>query len=339
MLDLSTIEKFDPTGMHKVYDIWPNLAKDAYFSDLVPANFEGIEHIVFAGMGGSGAIGDLFLSVLSKTSIHVTVVKGYLLPKTVNSKTLVVVTSASGNTMEMINVVNSAKDLDCKIICFSSGGKLEEFCNKNNIEHRKISLYSNPRSSFPTYIYSILKVLNSILPVSIDEIQNSITQMEILSKKISTQNLTESNPSLSLAKWMDSILMIYYPWGLQAAAIRFKNSIQENMKSHAMIEDVIEACHNGIVSWEIESDVKPILIRGTEDYIKTQERWEILKEYFKENNIDFWEVSSVNGGVLSKMINLIYLLDFSTIYKAVLSEIDPHPVKSIDYVKKHLNQD
>jgi len=30
-------------------------------------------------MGGSGAIGDVFSSILSKTNIHVNVVKGYLL--------------------------------------------------------------------------------------------------------------------------------------------------------------------------------------------------------------------------------------------------------------------
>ena len=107
-------------------------------------------------------------------------------------------------------------------------------------------------------------------------------------------------------------------------------------KTHAMLEDVIEACHNGIVSWERKSGVKPVLIRGTEDYIKTKERWEILKEYFKENNIDFWEISSVDGDVFTKMINLIYLLDFTTIYGAVLIDIDPHPVKSIDYIKNHL---
>ena len=48
---------------------------------------------------------------------------------------------------------------------------------------------------------------------------------------------------------MKGIPVIYYPVGLQAAAIRFKNSLQENAKSHAISEDVIEACHNGIVSW------------------------------------------------------------------------------------------
>jgi len=300
VLDHSQIEKYDPSGMHKVYDNWPQIARKAYESDLEPIEFKDIDHIVFSGMGGSGAIGDLFLSVLSKTSIHVTIVKGYLLPRTVNSKTLLIATSVSGKTVETITTVESAIKLGCKIICFSSGGKLEKVCKQNNIEYRNIQIYQNPRASFPAYVYSILKTLNSILPIDKDSINDSISQMENLSEKISTKNLTDSNPSLNLARWISNISMIYYPWGLQAAAIRFKNSIQENSKNHAMIEDIIEACHNGIVSWEGNSDVKPILIRGTEDYIKTKERWEIVKVYFKENKIDFWEVNSIEGNVLSK---------------------------------------
>jgi len=336
MLDYSQLEKYDPSGMHKVYDNWPKIAREAYESDLEPIEFKDIDHIVFSGMGGSGTIGDLFLSVLSKTPIHVTVVKGYVLPKTVDSKTLVVATSVSGNTVETITTAESAKELGCKVICFSSGGKLEEFCQKFNIEHRIIPIHNNARASFPAYVYSIIKTLNSTIPINKKNILDSISQLEILSEKISTKNLTDSNPSLSLTKWLDGIPLIYYPWGLQAAATRFKNSIQENLKNHAMIEDVIEACHNGIVSWEKPSSAKPILIQGTEDYVKTKERWVILKDYFKENNIDFWEVVSVEGDVLSKVMNLIYLLDFATIYEAVIKEIDPFPIKSIDYIKKNL---
>jgi len=335
-LDYSDIEKYDPAGMHKVYDKWPQQARQAYESDLEAIDFTNIDHIVFAGMGGSGAVGDLFSAILSKSNIHVSLVKGYLLPKTVDSNTLVVGISVSGNTVEAVTTLNSAKDLDCKLIAFSSGGKIEEICKKNNINHRNISMYANPRASFPAYVFSILKTLNSIIPIDKNNIENSISQMEILSNKICTNNLTDSNSSLSLAKWLDGIPIIYYPWGLQAAAIRFKNSIQENMKSHAMIEDVIEACHNGIVAWERDSSIKPILIRGTEDYIRTKERWEIVKEYFKENEIDFWEIFSIDGSVLSKIINLIYLLDFSTLYGAIINKIDPHPVNSIDYLKKRL---
>lgn len=105
-----------------------------------------------------------------------------------------------------------------------------------------------------------------------------------------------------------------------------------------MTEDVIEACHNGIVSWEKPSDVKPILIEGADDHFKTKERWKILKEYFETNKIDYREVFSVKGNILSKLINLIYLLDYSTIYLAVKLGIDPSPIRSIDYVKKRLNK-
>ena len=38
-------------------------------------------------MGGSGTIGDIFSSILSKTDVHVSIVKGYELPKTVDEKT------------------------------------------------------------------------------------------------------------------------------------------------------------------------------------------------------------------------------------------------------------
>ena len=36
---------------------------------------------------------------------------------------------------------------------------------------------------------------------------------------------------------------------------------------------------------------------------------------------------------VTNIINLIYLLDYSTIYKAVLNVGDPFPVKSIDFIK------
>ena len=94
--------------MYKVYDKWPEIARKYYETDFTEINFGEITHVVFAGMGGSGTIGDIFASILSKTNIHVDVVKGYLLPKTFSSKSLIVVTSVSGNTEETLNVLSSA---------------------------------------------------------------------------------------------------------------------------------------------------------------------------------------------------------------------------------------
>ena len=338
LIDIPTLDKFDKQGMYKIYDKWPQIAKESYESDLGPVDFKEIDHIVFSGMGGSGALGDFFSSIFSKTDVHVNVVKGYHLPKTVDSNTLVVTTSISGNTAETLTVLDSAKKTGCKLIAFSSGGKMEEYCTKNKVEFRQVPIYHSPRASFPAFLYSILKTLNSIIPVTKEDILESINEMENYQKIISSSNLNERNPSLNIAEWISGIPLIYYPFGLQSAAIRFKNSMQENAKSHVMIENVIEACHNGIMSWEKPSNVQPILLEGADDYIKTKERWQILTEYFKENNIDYREVFSLEGSIFSKLVNLIYLLDYSTIYKAVISGINPSPVKSIDFIKNKLDQ-
>jgi glucose/mannose-6-phosphate isomerase len=322
--------------MYKVYDIWPQISREQYESNLEEIDFDDISHVVFAGMGGSGAIGDIFAAILSKTNIHVEVVKGYLLPKTVNEKSLVVTTSVSGNTEETLTVLKSASDLECKVLSFSDNGKMEKYCKDNTINHRKISMNHSPRASFPIVLFSMIKVLEPFLPINKRDIIDSIEKLEKQQVEISSNNLSDSNPAISFAKWITDIPLIYYPWGFQSAAIRFKNSLQENTKMHAMTEDIIETCHNGIVSWEKTSIVKPILIQGDDDYIKTKERWKILKEFFSERNINYYEIHSVKGNILSKLINLIYLLDYTTIYRAALTKTDPTPVVPIDLLKKKL---
>ncbi|MHB8545768.1 MAG: SIS domain-containing protein [Nitrosotalea sp.] len=335
MFSISALDKYDPHGMYKIYDKWPELAKQFFEMNLNTVDFKNIDHIIFTGMGGSGAIGDALSAILSKTTMYLSVVKGYHLPKTAGSNTIVVATSASGNTLETLTVLGDAYKAGCKIIAFSSGGKMEKYCTKNQIEFRKIPIFNSPRASFPVYLYSILNVLGELIPMKKSDIAESIVALEIMCKKICSSNLHD-NPSMDLAKWIDKIPMIYYPMGLQSAAIRFKNSLQENTKTHAIAEDIIEACHNGIVSWERSSAVQPMLLQGKDDYVKTKNLWKVIKEYFDMNKIDYREVYSVSGNILTKIINLIYLLDYSTIFNAAMKKIDPTPIKSIDFVKKRM---
>ncbi len=336
MIDSGVLTKFDKQKMYEAYEKWPKIAKESFENEINKVDFKDIDHIVFAGMGGSGAIGDIISSVLSKNDIHVKIVKGYHLPNTVDSNTLVVVSSVSGNTIETLSILESASKKNCKLIGFSSGGKMEKYCSNNEINFRKIEKFHSPRASLTSFLYSILNVLEPLLPLKVEEIKESIQVLEIVSKKISYNNLTETNESLSLSNWISGIPLIYYPWGLESAATRFKNSLQENAKTHVIAEDVLEASHNGLVSWEKLSNVKPILLQGKDDFVKTKERYQIIKEYFNINKIEFKEVISVEGSILTKLVNLIYVLDYSSIYLAVRNGIDPSPVNSIDFIKNKL---
>jgi len=336
LLTIENLKDIDSQSMYEIYDKWPDIAKESYKNLLPKIDLKNIDHVVFAGMGGSGAIGDVFASILSKKDIHVTVVKGYLLPKTVNENTLVVCTSISGNTDETLTVLQNSNKSDAKFVGLSSGGLMEDYCEKNSVDYYKIEKEHSPRASFIGFLYSTLNILEPIIPISKNEIGESIISLSHTKKEIDSNNLNERNSSLELASWIKSIPIIYYPWGLQSAAIRFKNSMQENAKKHVLFEDVIEACHNGIVSWETPSNIQPILLQGKDDHVKTQDRWNIMKEFFQERQIGYKEIFSVDGNILTKLVCLIYLLDMASIYNAVISKIDPSPVNSIDFVKKRL---
>ena len=77
-MKITDLEKIDTRSMFKTYDKWPEISIEAFEKEYDKIDIRDIDHIVFAGMGGSGAIGDIFSSILSKTKIHVNVVKGYL---------------------------------------------------------------------------------------------------------------------------------------------------------------------------------------------------------------------------------------------------------------------
>ena len=330
------LQKIDSKKMYEIYDKWPEIAKENFESNLEKFNVKDIDHIVFAGMGGSGTIGDVMSSLLSKADIHTSVVKGYLLPKTVDANTLVVITSISGNTDEMLTILTDNLKSNAKFVTFSSGGKLQKMSQKNNISHYTISEYHSPRASFLAFLYSIINVLEDILPLKRVDIIESLQKLDEVKNEISSSNLNEKNYTLNLAKWISGIPLIYYPLGLEATAVRFKNSMQENAKTHTIIENVIESSHNGIVAWEKPTKLQPILLQGADDYVKTKERLKIVKEFFNERDIRYKEIFSKDGSILSKLVCLIYQLDFTSIYNAILSGIDPSPVNSIDYIKDRL---
>ena len=162
MLTIEDLRNIDSESMYEVYDKWPDMAKNCYKNPLPKTDLKNMNHIVFAGMGGSGAIGDVFASILSKMDIHVTVVKGYQLPKTVNENTLVVCTSISGNTDETLTILQNSNKSNAKFIGLSSGGLMEKYCKKNSIDYYMIKKEHSPRASFIGFLYSTLNILESL---------------------------------------------------------------------------------------------------------------------------------------------------------------------------------
>ena len=60
MLKIDDIKLIDSHNMYEVYDRWSQIARENFSANFSKVDIKNIDHIVFAGMGGSGTIGDLF---------------------------------------------------------------------------------------------------------------------------------------------------------------------------------------------------------------------------------------------------------------------------------------
>ena len=53
-MELKDLEKIDTRHMFKTYDQWPEISIQSYEKKFDKIDIKNIDHIVFAGMGGSG---------------------------------------------------------------------------------------------------------------------------------------------------------------------------------------------------------------------------------------------------------------------------------------------
>ncbi|MBU1125990.1 SIS domain-containing protein, partial [Patescibacteria group bacterium] len=97
----------------------------------IPATYKNVANIVFVGMGGSSLGGHLFQSVYrGQLKVPFELVRDYTLPNYVNSKSLVILSSFSGSTEEVLAAALEAKKRHAKILGIASGGKLVSLMKK-----------------------------------------------------------------------------------------------------------------------------------------------------------------------------------------------------------------
>jgi glucose/mannose-6-phosphate isomerase len=303
-----------------------------------------VDKVIVAGMGGSGIIGDILVDWLQpRISIPIYVVKDYHLPCFVNNRTLVLSVSCSGNTDETISTVIEGIDAGAHVTTVSSGGRLEKLSLTKGVIHTKVKALRTPRSSLPYLFYPAASILRDtgILRGLEDELDRSVKNVEDMKGRISLHVPFRINPAKKLAKWVHTGLpVIYAPQLLRGAAIRFKNSLNEDAKMHALIDFIPELCHNEVETWVRggEEAYRPVFLRYLCEPFEVKERFRIMRSIIEGAGVKVRNESTTAGDPLGVIISTIYLLDYTAVYVAVLKSVNPLPTLNIDTLKKRLKR-
>ena len=125
-----------------------------------------------------------------------------------------------------------------------------------------------------------------------------------------------------------------------SVSLRWRGQIAENSKSLSSNHVLPEMNHNEIVGWEFPKellkDFKVVILRDKNDHARTRHRIEVSKAIIKKSGAEIFELERNTHGLLARLFSLIYIGDFVSFYLAILNNIDPTPVKQVDYLKAQL---
>jgi len=327
-------------NMYTHYQEATNLAAGMLNSYSKPNN------IIVTGMGGS-AIGGEFLKDWAKSEIHIPidVNREYHLPAYANEKTLVLVTSYTGDTEETLSSLRDAIKNKCMIYCITSGGALMEIAERLNIPYLQVPSGMPPRAALPYMLIPLLMFLEKIGLTS--DMAMDINEALSVIKDIAAQNAIETPVKGSIAKTLavniEGFIPMIYGFGVfSSVARRLKQQINENAKMMSKWDNLPELNHNEIVGYEKIENCKDtfvaIFIRDIDEPIEIRSRIEITKELIQPAGISIYEIWCQGKSSLTKMFSVIAIADFLSNYLAVLRGIDPTPVQTIDKLKDSLKK-
>jgi glucose/mannose-6-phosphate isomerase len=302
--------------------------------------------IVVAGMGGSAIGGELLKDwARDRVTMPIEICREYSLPAYVNRKTLVFVVSYSGETEESLSVFLDAVKRKCMVVCISSGGRLHEFAGKLNVPHLLVPSGMAPRATLP-YLFmplpSILEKIGVVSGVGV-EVSDVASVLKLVSLENSPEKPQSGNFSKTLASNICGTVPVVYGFGIyRAVAQRFKTQFNENSKVPAKWEAFPELNHNEIVGWEeagaMAKDFSLLFIRDNDEPSEMRRRIETTQKLICRKPLKAFEVWSKGKTKLAKMLSVVCIGDFTSVYLAVLRSVDPTPVRTIGLLKEKIKQ-
>ncbi|MFN3621411.1 MAG: SIS domain-containing protein, partial [Nitrososphaerales archaeon] len=133
--------------------------------------------------------------------------------------------------------------------------------------------------------------------------------------------------------------IIYGTQEFRGVLIRFKNSLNENAKMHALVGVLPEACHNDIEAWHPSTlSLRVLFVLGGQD-LKLKKRFDTFMELVERAGFKYRIVYTKEDTFFENLVSTLYLLEYTTLYLAVLRGIPPAPTPNITLLKKKLSEE
>lgn len=190
------------------------------------------DNIVLCGMGGSAISGSITADIFNAHSkIYIHTLRNPMIPKWMNERTLAVISSYSGNTLETIRMYERAKAQGCMIIVMTAGGKLADMAEKDGYLLMRIKPGMDPRHSIGYMIGYLACIMKHTGTDLTEKFREAIPKLRLY------RDILEKDDSRAYeiaGNLKNKVIMLLFDGGMKSVALRWKSELTENSKYIAM---------------------------------------------------------------------------------------------------------
>ncbi|MBI2594212.1 SIS domain-containing protein [Candidatus Curtissbacteria bacterium] len=309
------------------------------------AKFSSADKIVVMGMGGSTLGADIIHSLyFDHLKASLEVVGGYHIPGYVDPKTLVILSSYSGTTEEVLASCQEAKKVGAMVMAITSGGNLAKLVQSGEVPgyvfDPRFNPSGQPRMGLGYSILSLVLVLSKLgyLNFEEEEFQKILKAIE----KINSESKIEVETSNNKAKQVAQKIHGRVPFLLASEHLvgnihTFANQINENAKTISAYFTLPEADHHLIEGFpstdEVHENVVFFFLNSQLYSERVKKRYPITQILVEKAGFESVEVEPQGKSKIEQSFEFLTFGSWVSFYLAIIYGRDTSPIPNVDFLK------
>lgn len=351
--DVTLMKNLDPKDVLGSTAQFADQCKQAWEESsaiVFPETYSNIYNIVVCGMGGSRftpkAIKELFRDRISEPY---EIVEDYTLPNYVDKDTLVILSSFSGTTEEVMSCAKDAFARGARVTAVVQGGPIGALMKEKRIPsyifEPKFNPCGQPRIGGGYLLMGHLGILKALklIEVTDSEVTEAIEYVRALAKTMTVDVPTPQNPAKQLAlRLLDMHPFIITAEHMKGFGNGFANQINETAKMISDYRYISELNHH-----LMEGLKRPDTLHTNGIFVfftsglyspSIQKRFSITKEVVEKQQVKTLDVPLNGPTKLAQVLEGFTMSGFTTFYMAMLYDNDPVAIPWVDYFKAQLSK-
>lgn len=349
--DPKAINQLDNHGVYdSISQIGQQFESSWHDSQFVSLNFETdkIKNIVFAGMGGS-ALPGLIVKSLSPLLLKIPfeIVSNYRLPQYAGKDTLVILTSYSGNTEEILSCGQDALKRQCRTIAITTDGKLKELSLTQHwpviLLEEKLNQSHDSRFGLGLMLGATMGLLTRLNQEAFRFIdpKEIVRTLERSIDNLKISRPSSDNPAKIFAQKNKGYSLIIFSAnhlsGVGKIAVNYLNETSKTFSAHYSIPNLNHHLLDGMIfPISLKENTRFLLLNSTLYPDIIQKRFQITKDILLKQKYQLTVIKPESKDIVSQVFESLAFLVMISYYLSIVNKQDPGTNPWVDFFKKQL---